>query len=130
MLHSSPVNPEGQMHWKPSSSKKFGLQVEFFTHGELLQGFCIRKKIPILLIKNAAGCLLSMVNLQLQQTFLEICRQFQLNNALAVFNVFVFRFSFIFQLISVIYFIFQLISVIYFRGMKCHHMEVFSSVGN
>ena len=44
VLHSSPVNPDGQTHWKLSSSRKFGLHVEFFTHGELLQGFCIRKK--------------------------------------------------------------------------------------
>ena len=59
VLHSSPVNPDGQMHWKLSSSRKFGLHVEFFTHGELVQGFCIRrKKKSILSSKNTAGCLL------------------------------------------------------------------------
>lgn len=103
------------MHWKLSSSRKFGLQIEFFTHGELLQGFCIRKKkISISFLKNAAGCLLSMANQQFQQTCLEICRDFQFNNALAAFNVF-FRFSFISQLIS----------VTQFRGMKYQRMEVF-----
>ena len=73
VLHSSPVNPDGQTHWKLSSSRKFGLHVEFFTQGELLQGFCIRKQIVFnshqnkFLLKNAAGCSPLIVNQQIKR---------------------------------------------------------------
>ena len=92
VLHSSPVNPDGQMHWKLSSSRKFGLHVEFFTHGELVQGFCIRKKNQFYFRRPGR---------MLTQDEKTLIAQFHFNNVSVVFNVFFLRFSFISQLISI-----------------------------
>ena len=39
-LHIAPVKPAGQTHVKLSSSRKLGLQVALFKHGDELHGFC------------------------------------------------------------------------------------------